>query len=233
MALLGKLSLPAKPCQRGRMISKIHTDLIIFDCDGVLVDSEPLSNTVMAEHMTRLGWSMNGAESMQSFKGSTMTQVHRAIEDHLGTDIDRAWLDAFRRELMDRMRVELRPILGIKALIARVQAAGFKTCVASQGRHEKMAVSLGATGLLDLFEGRIFSAVDVANPKPAPDLFLHAAAQMGAMADRCVVIEDSMTGVQGALAAGMRVIGYDAEESGVLKREGVVMVSAMEEVTII
>lgn len=215
------------------MISKTHTDLVIFDCDGVLVDSEPLSNQVMAEHITRLGWSMGGAESMQRFKGSTMSNVHRAIEDYLGTCVDRAWLDAFREELMDRMRTELCAIPGIKVLISRIESAGFKTCVASQGPHEKMAVSLGATGLFETFKGRIFSAVDVANPKPAPDLFLHAAAQMDAAPSRCVVIEDSATGVQGALAAGMRVIGYDSEESGELKKDGVVVVSAMDAINTI
>jgi HAD superfamily hydrolase (TIGR01509 family) len=214
------------------MISKTHTDLVIFDCDGVLVDSEPLSNTVMAEHITRLGWSMTGAESMQRFKGSTMSHVHRAIEDHLGTQINHAWLDAFREELMDRMRTELCAIPGVKALISRVESAGFKTCVASQGRHEKMAISLGATGLLETFEGRIFSAVDVTNPKPAPDLFLHAAAKMGVTSDRCVVIEDSVTGVRAALAAGMRAIGYSSEGSGELARDGVIVVSAMEAITI-
>lgn len=162
-----------------------------------------------------------------------MSNVHRAIEDYLGTCVDRAWLDAFREELMDRMRTELCAIPGIKVLISRIESAGFKTCVASQGPHEKMAVSLGATGLFETFKGRIFSAVDVANPKPAPDLFLHAAAQMDAAPSRCVVIEDSATGVQGALAAGMRVIGYDSEESGELKKDGVVVVSAMDAINTI
>lgn len=214
------------------MISVADTDLVIFDCDGVLVDSEPLSNTVMAEHITRLGWTMSGANAIDRFKGFTMAQVHQAIETHLERRIDPAWRDAFHREQEDRMRTELLAVAGVKALIARVHAAGFISCVASQGRHEKMAISLGATGLFLTFKGRIFSAVDVANPKPAPDLFLHAAKHMGVAPRRCVVIEDSLTGVTAALAAGMRVIGYEEDEGGILARDGVSVVTAMDDIIV-
>lgn len=214
------------------MISTAQTDLIIFDCDGVLVDSEPLSNAVMAEHITRLGWVMSGADSIAHFKGSTMAQVHHAIEAHFEHPVDPAWRDAFYREQEDRMRTELQAVPGVKALLARVHAAGLASCVASQGRHEKMAISLGATGLLSTFTGRIFSADDVANPKPAPDLFLHAAQHMGVTPDRCVVIEDSLTGATAALAAGMRVIGYDADGAGILTRDGVDVVSTMNDIIV-
>lgn len=214
------------------MISKVQTDLVIFDCDGVLVDSEPLSNDVMAEHISRLGWPMRGTESIQRFKGHTMAQVHSAIERHLGRSIDPVWRELFHRDQEDRMRTDLQAVAGVKALIARVQAAELKCCVASQGRHEKMTISLGATGLLDTFQNRIYSAVDVLNPKPAPDLFLHAAQRMGVAPERCVVIEDSQTGVAGALAAGMSVIGYEAEESGELARNGVTVVRTMDAIII-
>ncbi|MEM7730580.1 MAG: HAD family hydrolase [Pseudomonadota bacterium] len=215
------------------LIRLFDTDLVIFDCDGVLVDSEPLSNAVMAEHITRLGWPMDGTAAMARFKGRTMAQVHAAVEAHLGRTLDPVWRDGFHRDQEARMRLELRAVPGVAALIGRVHAAGLASCVASQGRHEKMAVSLGATGLLETFRGRIFSAVDVARPKPFPDLFLHAAARMGASPGRCIVIEDSPTGLEAARAAGMRVIGYDPD--GTLAREasrddGAAFVRAMEKI---
>jgi len=215
------------------LITTDQTDLIIFDCDGVLVDSEPLSNAVMAEHITRLGWAMNGHESIRLFKGKTMAQVHCAIEDRLGKPIDKKWTSAFHLDQEQRMRRDLTVVAGVNDLIARVQAAGLHSCVASQGSHEKMAISLGLTGLWDQFEGRIFSARDVANPKPAPDLFLHAAIQMNVSPTRCIVIEDSPTGIAGALAAKMRVIGYDPDESGVLAQGGIEIVSRMDAITIV
>jgi HAD superfamily hydrolase (TIGR01509 family) len=215
------------------MISLRQTDLIIFDCDGVLVDSEPLSNSVMAEHITRLGWPISGRDAIQRFKGRTMAQVHQAVEAHLDQPISPAWREGFHRDQEARMRQELQAIPGVKALVARVQSAGLSTCVASQGWHEKMAISLGATDLFDTFKGRIFSAVDVPNPKPAPDLFLHAARQMGVAPDRCIVIEDSVTGIKGALAAGMRVIGFDADDSGALSKPDVMVVSAMDDILIL
>lgn len=215
------------------LITTDQTDLIIFDCDGVLVDSEPLSNAVMAEHITRLGWAMNGHESIRLFKGKTTAQVHCAIEDRLGKPIDKKWTSAFHLDQEQRMRRDLTVVAGVNDLIARVQAAGLHSCVASQGSHEKMAISLGLTGLWDQFEGRIFSARDVANPKPAPDLFLHAAIQMNVSPTRCIVIEDSPTGIAGALAAKMRVIGYDPDESGVLAQGGIEIVSRMDAITIV
>lgn len=214
------------------MISLRQTDLVIFDCDGVLVDSEPLSNTVMAEHITRLGWGMSGADAIQRFKGRTMAQVHQIVETHLDRQIDPAWREAFHRDQEDRMRLELQAVPGVKALIARVHAAGLTTCVASQGRHEKMKISLSATELFSLFKGRIFSAVDVANPKPAPDLFLYAASQMGVAPNRCVVIEDSVTGIEGASAAGMRVIGFDPDDNGALAKPHVTIVKAMDSIIV-
>jgi HAD superfamily hydrolase (TIGR01509 family) len=208
------------------------TDLVIFDCDGVLVDSEPLANRIMATHITRLGWPMREADSVRHFKGKTMTQVHAAVEARIGRRLDSDWLDAFRAELKDRMKTELELIPGVRGLIDRVHAAGLKSCVASQGRPDKMQVSLGTTGLHPIFEGRIFSATQVEKPKPAPDLFLFAARTLGVPSDRCTVIEDSPTGVAAALEAGMRVIGYDATGSGELDRDGVRVVDRMDDISI-
>lgn len=215
------------------LIETSQIDLVIFDCDGVLVDSEPLSNAVMAEHISRLGWPMTGQDAMARFKGSTMAQVHTAIEAHFGQTLDPAWREAFHRDQEKRMRQELKAVPGIRALIKRVHASGLASCVASQGRHEKMTISLGTTGLLDIFKGRIFSAVDVARPKPFPDLFLHAAQSTNVAPARCLVIEDSQTGIDAARAATMQVIGYDPHGTALFTPPGVTIASSMNDIQIV
>lgn len=181
-----------------------NTDLVIFDCDGVLVDSEPLANALMAEFITALGWPMEGLHSMRLFQGKSMRQVHRAVSDHLGREMSDHWIDDFRAASLVALK-DVQAVTGAVDLVQRCQAAGLKTCVASQGSHEKMAVTLRAANLWPVFEGQIFSARDVARPKPAPDLFLHAAQTHGVPPERCLVIEDSQTGVRAALAAAMPV----------------------------
>ena len=186
------------------------TRLIIFDCDGVLVDSEGLSNAVMAEALTALGWPMTGAESVARFKGGHMHQVHAALEAQLGRKISRDWITEFDEACRITLK-NVKAVDGIADLITRVQAAGLGICVASQGPHEKMAVTLKAAGLDKIFKGRIFSSRDVERPKPAPDLFLHAAKICGTAPQHCLVIEDSSTGVAAAKAANMRVIYLNAD----------------------
>ena len=191
------------------MISWDNIDLIIFDCDGVLVDSEPLSNAVLANHAAQMGWDMTGAESQSYFKGMTMTQVHSRIEAELGRSLNDRWIEDYYADSYALFKTDLKAIKGVKALTQRFKNAGKLLCVASQGPHEKMNITLGTTGLAGYFEGNIFSAQDVGRPKPYPDLFLHAARTMGVEPDRCCVIEDSLTGVKAANAATMRVIFYD------------------------
>lgn len=186
-----------------------NVDLVIFDCDGVLVDSEPLSNTVLADHATRMGWAMTGAESQSIFKGMTMTQVHNHIETTLGQSLSDGWISQYYADSGALFKTDLRAIEGIEALIERLKTSQKSVCVASQGPHEKMNITLGTTGLLPHFSGNIFSAQDVSRPKPYPDLFLHAAKTMGVVPERCCVIEDSVTGVKAANAANMKVIYYD------------------------
>lgn len=188
-----------------------NTELVIFDCDGVLVDSEPLANALMAEFITALGWPMDRAHSMRLFQGKSMRQVHSALCEHLGHEVDDGWIDRFRAASLIALR-DVPAVTGAVDLVQRCQAAGLKTCVASQGSHEKMAVTLRAANLWPLFEGRIFSARDVARPKPAPDLFLHAAHVNGVSPERCLVIEDSQTGVRAALAAAMPVLYLSAKK---------------------
>lgn len=186
-----------------------QTRLVIFDCDGVLVDSEPLANVVMAEALTAQGWPMTGEEAVARFKGGHMHQVHAALETELGRAVSRAWIADFDTACRTAL-TGVKAVDGIADLIDRVRLAGMSICVASQGPHEKMAVTLKAAGLNEVFAGRIFSSVDVERPKPAPDLFLHAAKSCGVSPENCIVIEDSQTGVVAARAAGMKVIYLNA-----------------------
>lgn len=179
--------------------------LIIFDCDGVLVDSEPIANAVMADALTAQGWPMTGEESIARFKGGHMHQVHAALEAELGRSVSRDWIAEFDLACREAL-TKVKAVDGIAALITRVRESGLSICVASQGPHEKMAVTLKAAKFDKIFAGRIFSSVDVSRPKPAPDLFLHAAESCGVLSEQALVIEDSATGVTAACAAGMQVI---------------------------
>ena len=190
---------------------KIPTDtrLIIFDCDGVLVDSEPIANAVMAEALTAQGWPMSGQDSVARFKGGHMHQVHAALEAELGRPISRDWIAEFDAACRIAL-TDVKAVDGIADLIDRVRGAGLSICVASQGPHEKMAVTLAAAGLNEIFTGNIFSSRDVKHPKPAPDLFLHAAKKFNLQPEQCLVIEDSLTGIAAARAAGMKMIYLNA-----------------------
>lgn len=190
------------------------TRLVIFDCDGVLVDSEAIANRVMAAHITRAGWSMSGAESEALFKGATLSQVIEKVEHYIGRRLPPRWLTQFENDSYSAFIEDLQPVDGVIDLIRRIHRAGITSCVASQGTQAKMAVTLKAAGLIDMVGGHIFSAAEIGRPKPAPDIFLHAAMRMSTPASQCLVIEDSVTGVKAALAAGMQVIGYDPVNPG-------------------
>ncbi len=184
-------------------------ELIIFDCDGVLVDSETIANAVMADEITALGWAVTTDYCLEHFKGSHLDTVMATIESKIGRSLPENWLPDLRARTDVAFRKDLQPVPGIYELLNLLAERGIPFCVASQGPHEKMAVTLDVTGLKPRFEGRIFSAYEVERGKPHPDLFLHAARSMGQEAIRCIVVEDSPLGVQGAVAAGMRVFGYD------------------------
>ena len=203
-------------------------ELVIFDCDGVLVDSEPLSNQVLASHATAMGWEMDGPKSQSLFKGMKMTQIHALFEKRRGQTLDAGWIKQYYRDSFALFKTDLRPVKGVEALIKRVKASGRKICVASQGPMEKMRLTLGVTGLWDYFGGDIFSAHDVARPKPFPDLFLHAASMMGAAPSKCCVIEDSETGLTAAQAAEMDVIYFAPIASS--SPQQIVRISSMDEV---
>ncbi|CAA9503324.1 MAG: Putative phosphatase YieH [uncultured Solirubrobacteraceae bacterium] len=181
-------------------------DLVIFDCDGVLVDSEPISNRVLAEHLTAIGLPTTTEESMDRYMGGSLESVLDDVQRRLGRPAPEGFVARYRADSYRAFASELRAVEGIEAVLDALD--GTPTCVASSGEHEKLRRTLGQTGLLPRFEGRIFSATEVAHGKPAPDLFLHAAAVMGADPARCAVVEDAPVGVQAALAAGVAVFAY-------------------------
>jgi HAD superfamily hydrolase (TIGR01509 family) len=182
-------------------------ELVIFDCDGVLVDSERLAVRVESEYLTELGWPLSQAEIVERFMGGTDQYMDDAIEAQLGDRLPAGWKEQFQRRYREAYRADLVPVDGVLEALDQIEATT-ATCVASSGSHDKLRFTLGLTGLYRRFEGRIFSGYEVANGKPAPDLFLHAAARMGADPARCAVVEDSRFGVMAARAAGMHVFGY-------------------------
>lgn len=170
----------------------------------MLVDSERLSIRVESRLLTDLGWPLSEADVVERFVGRSDSYMLAEIEEHLGRAVPE-WQGLYENALHESFHAELTAVDGIADALDRITAA---TCVASSGTHEKMDLTLGLTGLRDRFEGRIFSATQVANGKPAPDLFLFAASRMGVEPDRCVVVEDSPSGVRAARAAGMRCVAY-------------------------
>jgi HAD superfamily hydrolase (TIGR01509 family) len=185
-----------------------HYDGIIFDCDGVLVDSERITSRVWAGLLTGIGLPTTTEQSLATYLGNSMGRCLEIVTEQLGHRPPDTLLARFYDEVKVALAREVTPVEGIVALLDALDAAGIGYGVASNGEHEKMRTTLGATGLLARFDGRRFSAVDVARPKPAPDLFLHAAEALGFEPVRTIVVEDSPLGVQGAHAAGMTVIGY-------------------------
>ncbi len=187
-------------------------DLVIFDCDGVLVDSETISNEVLADALTAIGLPMTLAKSRREYQGWLLSDIVSHAEVKLGRPLPDGWVEHYERDRAEVFRRDLRPVAGAAEAVQRVAAAGVAVCVASQGKLSKTQLTLGLTGLRELFEEHaLFSAQSVAHGKPAPDLFLHAADAMGATPSRCVVVEDTPSGVIAAVAAGMRALGYVAD----------------------
>jgi HAD superfamily hydrolase (TIGR01509 family) len=179
--------------------------LVIFDCDGVLVDSERITVRVDVQVLAKLGWPLSQAEIVERFLGRTHEFMVSQIEAQLGRRLADDWEDDFGHLYRDAFEAELAPVDGVVDALDRITTPA---CVASSGSHDKLRCTLGRTGLYPRFAGRIFSASEVAEGKPAPDLFLHAAERMGVDPEACAVIEDSRYGVQAARAAGMRAFGY-------------------------
>jgi len=190
----------------------LDVQLVIFDCDGVLVDSEVISNGVLAGLLTAEGLPTTLVEARRDYQGLLLAEVVERAQERLGRALPEDWLERFERERAEAFQRELAPVSGAVEVVERVRAAGVAVCVASQGKLEKTRLSLELTGLRHLFgDGTLFSAYAVARGKPHPDLFLHAAGEMGADPAGCVVVEDTPSGVLAGVCAGMRVLGYAAD----------------------
>jgi HAD superfamily hydrolase (TIGR01509 family) len=204
-------------------------ELVIFDCDGVLVDSEPISNGVLAAMLTEQGLPTTLPQARREYQGLTLAQVLAGARERLGRELPAGWLDEYQQRRAEEFRRGLRRVAGAEQAVRAVAAAGVKVCVASQGRLEKSRLTLGLTGLDRLFAAdAVFSAEQVPRAKPHPDLFLHAATAMGARPERTAVVEDTPLGVAAARAAGMLAIGLTADsDEPALLREGAICVGSM------
>ncbi|MFF6949494.1 HAD family hydrolase [Streptomyces iakyrus] len=186
-------------------------DLVIFDNDGVLVDSEPISNRLLAAYLTELGHRTSYEESIRDYMGSAMHRIHELVLERTGQRLPADFDDVFHTRVFTAFEQELVAVAGAAEVLEKLDADGVPYCVASSGSHERIRVGHRTTGLDQWFdEERIFSSQDVGRGKPAPDLFLYAAERMGVSPERCVVVEDSPLGVQAAVAAGMDVYGFTA-----------------------
>lgn len=179
--------------------------LVIFDCDGVLVDSETIAIRVDQRVLADLGWDLELEEIVRRFVGKSEADFVSQIEEHLNIILPAGWDHGYQAWYQRAFDLHLRAVDGIEEALDRL---GLPHCVASSGTHSKIRRTLGKTGLLPRFEGRIFSAQDVRRGKPEPDLFLHAADSLGFLPEECAVVEDSIHGVEAARAAGMHVFAF-------------------------
>ena len=202
--------------------------LVIFDCDGVLVDSEPISIAVLTEAIAAAGGSIDQRTAYRRFLGRSMATIVQDLRDEFSLALSPDQLSQMRARLHARFEVELQPVEGVAEALEAIPA---RFCVASSSQPERIRHSLRVTGLLESFEPAIYSSTMVVHGKPAPDLFLHAAAAMGVVPQRCIVVEDSPAGIQAAKAAGMAVLAFIggshagecglAEKAAVLKPDGI------------
>lgn len=183
-------------------------DGVIFDCDGVLVDSERITSRVWAGLLTEIGLPTTTEQSLATYMGNSMATCMAMVAERLGRTPPDDLLPRFHRESRSALGAEVQPVDGIIALLDALDAAGVPYAVGSNGEQGKMEVTLNATGLAPRFAGRRFSSIDIGRPKPAPDVFLHAAHALGVDPARTVVVEDSAIGIAAACAAGMTAIGF-------------------------
>lgn len=206
--------------------------LVIFDCDGVLIDSEALCDRVISAQLQRVGWTISPAECHRLFLGLTFADIRDAAEAHLKRQLEVNWIETVVQRVTSVMAEEAELIPDARAALEATSALGLPFRIASNSSHTEMAAKFFRTGLSELVEGRIHSAYDMIaigkRGKPAPDLFLAAASAEGVMPDSCVVIEDSLPGVRAAVAAGMRCFGFNPEGDGsALQRAGALPFPAM------
>ena len=199
-------------------------DLVIFDCDGVLIDSERLAVRTESQILAELGWPLTEAQVIERFVGRSSVYMQAVIEEHIGRPVD--WQVEFELRVREVCERELEPVDGV---IAALDAITVPSCVASSSSHAMLNFKLGLTGMAERFAGRIFSADDVAHGKPDPAVFLFAADSMAVQPYRCAVIEDSVSGVEARLAAGMTVFAFSGGVTSAqkLQRDTVIVFDSM------
>jgi HAD superfamily hydrolase (TIGR01509 family) len=204
--------------------------LVIFDCDGVLVDSETISNEVLAAALTAEGLPTTLAQARRDYQGLLLADILSSAQAKLGRELEDDWLERYERERGEAFHRELAPVRGAAETVQHISSAGISVCVASQGKLEKTRLSLALTGLRNLFGPDVlFSAYSVPRGKPHPDLFLHAARAMKAEPSRCAVVEDTPSGVTAAVSARMRVFGYAADsDERALREAGAQTLTSLE-----
>ncbi|WP_187430668.1 6-phosphogluconate phosphatase [Roseobacter fucihabitans] len=185
-------------------------DLVIFDCDGVLVDSEPLTNVVIRDNLAQHGLDLSIDQIIDLFVGGTIMGVMTTARE-MGARLPDDWVDHIYSEVFDVLDEKVELIPGVVAVLDALDAAGIPYAVGSNGPHRKMDITLTRTSLMSRLRGRVFSREDVAAPKPAPDVYLKAAASVGILPSRCIVVEDSASGARAGKAAGMYTLGFVAE----------------------
>ncbi len=204
--------------------------LVIFDCDGVLVDSEGPSAQVTAREVGLLGWPMTADEAMTRFIGLRLSDMPALVAAHTGRPVPPDWVEHMRARLIEALATQVEPMPGAASVLQATAALGLPYRVASNSSHEEMAVKFARTGLAPLVESRVHSARDVAAGKPAPDVFLAAAAAAGVPPQACIVVEDSLPGIRAALAAQMTCIGLDPHGPGdALRAAGAHPIRALSE----
>ncbi len=182
--------------------------LVIFDCDGVIADSEPIANRVTAEHLTRIGWAMTTEQADEHFLGMSWPDMQVMVEARIGGPVPPGWCETLNEEFHAALDREVTAIDGAVAVLLELIEMGVPWRVASNSSHHQMDIKFARIGITEHVTGRKHSHHDVARGKPAPDLFLAAAATEGVSAAECLVIEDSATGARAARAAGMDCLGY-------------------------
>jgi len=203
--------------------------LVIFDCDGVLVDSEVVSNQVLTNNLARYGLSLQLEECMDLFVGGTMMGVKTKAQS-LGAQLPPDWVDEIYEETFVRLKQGVPVIAGIPGILDTLDTIDIPYCVASNGSEDKMAITLGHTGLLARFENVMFSAHTLGTAKPDPHIFLHAAKTFNVIPAACIVIEDSSSGAKAARHANMKCFGYAPHNDGrKLTQEGAEVFHNMSE----
>ena len=201
------------------MVFPARPGLVIFDCDGVLVDSEPIANRALAELLNEHGLVLSPGEAEFHFKGLSGPDAVAKVRTDWGITLPLDFISRVDAVVWGLLELNLKPVAGVAQAVAAVVESGSALCVASSTPPDHIKRKLAITGLLAHFEDRLYSVDEVPRGKPHPDVFLYAATQMGVEPARCVVVEDSLPGVRGAVAAGMRVLGYAPEGGGAALRD--------------